>query len=69
MKKLYRSTKEKQLSGVLGGLSEMYDIDVSVLRIITAILGFVTSGLAFGIYIIAAVIIPTDKEVAKKRVL
>jgi phage shock protein C len=37
MKKLYKSTQEKQLSGVLGGLSEMYNIDGSLLRIITAI--------------------------------
>ncbi|MFC4560171.1 PspC domain-containing protein [Virgibacillus kekensis] len=62
MRKLYRSTKEKQLSGVLGGLSEMYNIDVSLLRIITVLSGFFTGGLTWLIYIIAAAVMPTDKQ-------
>ena len=62
MKKLYKSTQEKQLSGVLGGLSEMYKIDVSLLRILTVISCFFTSGIVLLIYIIAAIILPTDKQ-------
>ncbi|RPF50137.1 PspC domain-containing protein [Aquisalibacillus elongatus] len=62
MRKFYRSTKEKQLSGVLGGLSEMYNIDVSLLRILTVVLGIFTSGIVWLIYIIAAIVMPTDKE-------
>ncbi|MFZ3198292.1 MAG: PspC domain-containing protein, partial [Bacillus mycoides] len=30
MKKLYKSTQDKQVSGVLGGLSDKYGIDVSI---------------------------------------
>jgi phage shock protein C len=62
MKKFYRSTKEKQLSGVIGGLSEMYNLEVSVLRILTVLLGFFTGGFIWIIYIVAAIILPTDKE-------
>ena len=40
MKKLYKSTKDKQVSGVLGGLSDKYGIDVSILRIVTAVSDF-----------------------------
>jgi phage shock protein C len=63
MRKIYRSTKEKQLSGVLGGLSEKYKIDVSILRILTVVSGFFTGGVTWLIYILAAVVMPTDKEI------
>lgn len=65
MKKLYRSTDEKQLSGVLGGLSELYNIDVSILRIVVVVSGFFTGGITWLIYIVAAMVVPTDKQVLK----
>lgn len=69
MKKLYRSTSESQLSGVLGGLSELYNIDVSILRIIVVLSGFFTGGITWLIYIVAAIIIPTDKQLRKQQVI
>ncbi|MFD3447113.1 PspC domain-containing protein [Microbacteriaceae bacterium 4G12] len=63
MKKLYKSTQDKQISGVLGGLSDKYRIDVSILRIVTALSVFFTSGITLLIYIIAAIVLPTDKEI------
>ncbi|MGR9050702.1 PspC domain-containing protein [Halobacillus faecis] len=65
MKKLYRSTNESQLSGVLGGLSETYNIDVSILRIIVVVSGFFTGGLTWLIYLVAAVVMPTEGQVRK----
>ncbi|WP_077329471.1 PspC domain-containing protein [Virgibacillus siamensis] len=62
MKKFYKSTREKQLAGVLGGLSEIYNLEVSILRIITVILAFLTSGFFILIYIIAAIVLPTDND-------
>lgn len=62
MKKFYKSTKEKQLSGVLGGLSEIFNLEVSLIRIITVILAFVTSGFMILVYLIAAIVLPTDKQ-------
>ncbi|WP_174615045.1 PspC domain-containing protein [Virgibacillus ihumii] len=64
MKKFYKSTRERQLSGVLGGLSEIYNLEVSILRIITVILTFVTSGFLLLVYIIAAIVLPTDKQLS-----
>ncbi|MFC7364355.1 MULTISPECIES: PspC domain-containing protein [Bhargavaea] len=62
MRKFYRSTREKQLSGVLGGLSERFGVDVSILRIVTVVSGFFTSGITWLIYFIAAAVMPTDKD-------
>ncbi|MBX0356974.1 PspC domain-containing protein [Halobacillus sp. Nhm2S1] len=65
MKKLYRSTNESQLSGVLGGLSETFNIDVSILRILVVVSGFFTGGLTWLIYLVAAIVMPTDQQVRK----
>ncbi|MCD5325018.1 MULTISPECIES: PspC domain-containing protein [Pontibacillus] len=65
MKKLYRSTQDHQMSGVLGGLSELYNIDVSLLRISMVVLCFFTGGFALLLYIAAAIIMPTDQEIKK----
>ncbi|MCP3027135.1 PspC domain-containing protein [Halobacillus sp. A5] len=62
MKKLYRSTKDTQFAGVLGGLSELYSIDVTLLRVLTVVSGFFTGGMVWLIYIVAAIVMPTDKE-------
>ncbi|QWH15508.1 PspC domain-containing protein (plasmid) [Bacillus mycoides] len=63
MKRLYKSTQDKQISGVLGGLSDKFGIDVSILRIVTALSIFFTGGIILLIYIIAAIVLPTDKEI------
>ncbi|WP_282035325.1 PspC domain-containing protein [Metabacillus indicus] len=65
MKSLYRSTQDKQLSGVLGGLSDKYKIDVSILRIAAALSFFFTGGITLLIYILAAIVLPADKEIKK----
>ncbi|KGP90762.1 membrane protein [Pontibacillus chungwhensis BH030062] len=65
MQKLYRSTQDKQVSGVMGGLSELYDIDVSLLRILMVVSGFFTGGVSWFVYIIAASVMPTDKQIKK----
>ncbi|WP_347551581.1 PspC domain-containing protein [Pseudalkalibacillus hwajinpoensis] len=64
--KLYKSTTDKKLSGVLGGLSEEFGIDVSILRIVYFLLAFLTAGPFVLIYIAAAIILPTEDEVEFK---
>ena len=66
MRRLYRSTREKQLTGVLGGLSERFGVDVSILRIVTVVSGFFTSGITWLIYLIAAIVMPTDKQLDER---
>ncbi|WP_173918362.1 PspC domain-containing protein [Halobacillus sp. Marseille-Q1614] len=64
-KKLYKSTSNKMLTGTLGGISEIYDIDASLLRILYAVGIFLSSGFLLIVYIVAAIIMPTDQEVQK----
>ena len=58
-KRLYRSTTQKMLSGVCGGLAEYFDVDVTIVRLLTVGLALVTAVLPmFFFYIIAWIIIP-----------
>lgn len=65
-KKLYKSTKNKMLFGVCGGLAEYFNIDVTICRIIFVLLGLL-SGSGIVLYIIAALIMPrrdnTDEDI------
>lgn len=58
-KKLYRSSSDKMLSGVCGGLGEYFDIDPTVLRLLSALV-IVCTGFFPGVlvYILAALIMP-----------
>lgn len=59
-KKLYKSSTDKILSGVCGGLAEYLEIDATILRLVWALVvvftGFVPGVL---VYIIAAMIMPS----------
>ncbi len=55
-KKLYRSTKDKKLCGVCGGIAEYVNVDPTVLRLLWALLCCVGAGILA--YIIAAIIMP-----------
>ena len=59
-KKLYRSTKDKVLAGVCGGLGEYFDVDPTLIRILTAAL--CTTGTGLLLYIVAAVVMPERVE-------
>ncbi len=63
MKRLYRSRKDRMIAGVLGGMAKRYNIDPSLIRIITVILMIITGVLPFVIgYFIAWIIIPLQPE-------
>lgn len=62
MKKLYLSTADKKISGVLGGLAEYFDVDSTLIRVlfifILIMTGFIP-GMLF--YIIVTLIIPKNR--------
>lgn len=58
-KKLYRSSTNKKICGVCGGLAEYFDIDVTIVRILWIIALFCAGGGLLA-YIIAALIIPSE---------
>jgi len=58
-KKLVRSSKNKILTGLLGGLGDYYNVDPTILRLVFLLI-FVLTGFFPGVvfYFIAALIVP-----------
>ena len=56
--RLYRSSDDRMLAGVAGGVAEHLDADPSIIRIVWAILVFLTGGLALLVYIVMAIVVP-----------
>ena len=55
-KKLYRSTTNKTIAGVCGGLAEYLNVDPTIIRVIWALIALSGAGLIA--YLICALIIP-----------
>ena len=53
-KKLYRSTRQKMLGGVCGGLAEYFDLDVSLIRLIFVGLALLTAILPMVLFYLVA---------------
>ena len=62
-KKLKRSSSDKIIAGVCGGIGEYFNIDPVVVRIIWVLLAFMPGGPGFLAYLICALIIPEDDGV------
>jgi len=58
-KKLYRSRHNKTLAGVCAGIADFFNMDASLVRLITLVLIF-AAGLSIWVYVIAAIIIPEE---------
>ncbi len=58
MKKLCKSSTDRKICGVCGGIAEYLGIDSTVVRLIFVIFGLVSVGVLF--YIIAALLMPQE---------
>lgn len=58
-KKLYRSCEDRLIAGVCGGLSEYFEIDASIIRLIFS-LTFFAGGAGLLIYLVVWIIIPSN---------
>jgi len=58
-KKLYRSTKDRVIGGVCGGIAEYFDIDSTLVRLLTIAIFFLGGGGIIA-YIIGWIIIPKN---------
>jgi phage shock protein PspC (stress-responsive transcriptional regulator) len=58
-KRLFRIRDGAMIAGICSGLSAYLDIDVNIIRILAVVLGFVTGGWLFLVYLIAMFIIPS----------
>jgi phage shock protein C len=56
--RLYRSPDDRMLAGVAGGVAERLDTDPSIIRIVWAVLIFLTGGLALLVYVVMAIVVP-----------
>lgn len=61
-KRLYRSEKNRMLAGVCGGLAEYFNVDPTIVRLITVVL-CCAAGTGVLAYLIAAVIIPNESQI------
>lgn len=64
-KKMYKSSTDKQVMGVCGGLAEYFNIDSTILRVIFLVLLFAGSS-GFWIYMILGIVLPYDFQVKNK---
>ncbi|QJD84271.1 PspC domain-containing protein [Cohnella herbarum] len=60
MKKLYRSTRDRKLFGVCGGLADYLGVDATLLRILLIIVAVFSAGSVIVVYIIAGFVIPRE---------
>lgn len=58
-KRLYRSSRDKMIAGVCGGIGEYFDVDPTLIRLVAVVLIF---GWGSGLlaYLVAAIIIPKN---------
>ena len=62
-KNFYKMRRNRMISGVLAGLSDRWDLDVTLVRFIFAIFTIANFGLGIIIYIILAYILPTKEDI------
>ncbi|HEX5395115.1 MAG TPA: PspC domain-containing protein [Candidatus Saccharimonadales bacterium] len=71
MKRLYRSEKDRMISGICGGIGEYYDTDPTIIRVLWVLVAVLTVFFPMFIaYLVLAIIIPSESEVKsgqKKR--
>lgn len=60
-KRLYKSTTDKKIFGVCGGLAEYFDIDPVIIRVIWAVL-VLFWGTGLLLYLIFAFVLPKDTD-------
>jgi phage shock protein C len=65
-KKLYRSSNDKIIAGVCGGLGEYFSVDSTLIRILFVALAL-ANGFGVLLYIIMALVVPKDKKSGRKE--
>ena len=66
-KKLYKSKDGATLGGVCKGISEVYDLDVSIVRILAVVITLFTASSLLVVYFILYLVLPDKTEVLRKE--
>ncbi len=61
-KKLYRSSTDKMIAGVCGGLGKYLNVDPTLIRLIFALLVLFGVGTGLLIYVILMIVVPLESE-------
>lgn len=62
MKRLYKSTSNRMICGVCGGIAEYFNMDPSIIRLI-AVLVVAFAGTGILAYLVLALILPNDVNI------
>ena len=68
VKKLYRSTSDRMVAGICGGLGDYFGLDSTLVRLIFVIGSFVSFSALFWIYIIMLIVVP-EEPIASQTVV
>jgi phage shock protein PspC (stress-responsive transcriptional regulator) len=61
MKRFYRSRTDRKISGVCGGLGQLWNVDPTLIRLGLVVLFIATGFVPFGlVYIVAWIIVPEE---------
>ncbi|MDQ0194947.1 PspC domain-containing protein [Paenibacillus wynnii] len=60
MRKLYRSQRDKKISGLCGGLADWFGFDATVIRLIALIAAIFSFGSVLFFYFIASILVPKE---------
>jgi len=64
MKRLTLSDTDRKIAGVCGGIAEYMDIDPTIVRLLTVVLGLITGIFPFAVgYVLAWIIVPRKRTV------
>jgi phage shock protein PspC (stress-responsive transcriptional regulator) len=61
-KQLYRSTKDKKIAGVCGGLAEYFNLNHTLVRILVLVFAVLSAYIVIPLYILLWLIIPPDTQ-------
>lgn len=67
MKKLYKCKKDKKIDGVCAGIAVYFNIDPTIVRLVTALLACI-GGIGIVFYLIVDCIIPNEPNEKNKRI-
>ncbi|AZN39372.1 PspC domain-containing protein [Paenibacillus albus] len=58
MKKLYRSTLDRKITGLAGGIGDWLGVDATIVRIVLIASGVFSFGTTLLLYVIASILVP-----------
>lgn len=62
-KKIYKIESQKKIAGVCAGIADYFDVDVTLVRIVTAAAMLASFSFVFWLYIISAFIMPDKNDI------